>query len=103
MARGKSISVHGVTPAEASIMDAIDSIVGSLKKEETVKIDFDFLRDYTIAQLQKFFMLAGERAYTALACQCVGASRYVYRDRKIAMLRYKKMHDGGNLPQQMSR
>ena len=84
-------SVHRTTPAEAALMATIDQIIRQIPPQGEILIDFDFLRDYTVAQLQTFFLNHGERAYTEHACLCVNASRYYYRDRHIAQLNFKKI------------
>lgn len=83
-------SVHRTTPAEAELMATIDRLISHIPPRGAILVDFDFLRDYTVAQLQTFFINQGERAYTEQACMCVHATRYYYRDRHIAQLNFTK-------------
>lgn len=84
-------SVHRTTPAEAELMATINRLISQIPPHGDVLIDYDFLRDYTVAQLQTLFLNRGERAYTEYACACVHATRYYYRDRHIAQLNFTKM------------
>lgn len=84
-------SVHRTTPAEAALMITIDRLVNQIPPKGSILIDFDFLRDYTVAQLQTFFFRQGCRAYTEQACMCVYATRYYYRDRHITQLKFTKI------------
>jgi len=88
--------VHFTTPAEAILMEAIDHVITNHQAGEVQPlIDFDFLRDYTVAQLRLHFKQQGVGRYTTYACACVCASRYYYRNRKVAMQKFiKNTHRG---------
>jgi len=91
MAKQNSL-VHYTTPLEAAIMATIDQHVSSLQADEVLpSIDFPFLRDYTVMRIQTRLLQFGYRDYASQACTCVGASRYLLRNRHIATLNYKKI------------
>lgn len=83
---------HFISPAEAELISAIDTIISNLTPEdvERLSIDFPFLRDYTVVQLQTRLLQLGSRNYTAQACACVGLSRKHYANRQLINLKWKK-------------
>lgn len=86
----KQISpVHRTTRAESQLMTAIDSLIDQLPNDSSVLIDYDFLRDYTVAKLQTHYMQAGERASIDMACTSVCVHRCHYTRRKIGHLKFK--------------
>jgi len=83
IAKQQFSQAHIATPAEAAIMAAVDQIIDALPQRGAVLIDYDFIRDYTVAKLQTHFIKNGCRAYTACACACVYLSRNYYTRKKI--------------------
>lgn len=74
---------HFITPAEKSIMDAIDKVIGSMQPSDPLLIDYDFLREYTVSRLLDYYYKVGERAYVRMACTAVCVHRDFVTRRKI--------------------